>query len=103
VGVHPASPTNSLIIRYRIDRGMVQTIAGREIRNDFERNVQYFAVVFPSFPAGDLVEYAPVLGCGGRQVPAPHIADRFRSTFRLEPKPSISPGVRLGKLALRLG
>jgi hypothetical protein len=91
VAVQPANPTNSVNVRYRVDGGIVQTVPGRELRTDYARHVQYFAVKFPHFPSGDLVEYSPVLSCGGRQVPAPHIADRFRSKFRLAAKEAHAP------------
>jgi Protein of unknown function (DUF3237) len=84
IGVHPANPTNAVLVRYRTNGGTVQTVPGREVRNDYNRNVQYFAVIFPAFPTGDLVEYSPLLTCAGRQVPSAHLADRFRSKFRLE-------------------
>jgi hypothetical protein len=86
LGVHPANPTNSVLVRYRVDRGLVQSVAGRELRTDFERQIQYYAVKFPDFPLGDTVEYAPLLVCGGRQVPAPQQAERFPSRFRLAAK-----------------
>jgi hypothetical protein len=86
VAVQPANPTNGLSVRYRVDGGLVQTAPGREIRTDYGRNVQYFAVALPDFVTGTLVEYSPVLTCGGRQCPAAHLAERFRSRFRLEPQ-----------------
>jgi hypothetical protein len=91
VGVQPANPTNSLNVRYRVDGGLVQSAPGRALRTDYDRNVQYFAVKFPAFHTGNLVEYAPVLSCGGRQVPPPHIANRFRSKFRLAAKEARAP------------
>ena len=86
VAAHPANPTNSVLVRYRVDGGVVRSVPGREVRLDYQRNVQYFAVIFPAFICGDVVEYSPVLSCCGRQVPAPHLASRFRSRFRLEAK-----------------
>ncbi len=93
LGVHPANPTNSVHVRYRVNGGTVQTVPGREIRNDYDRKVQYFAVAFPVFSTGDVVEYSPMLACAGRQVPPAHLADRFRSRFRLEPPqaPAVQP------------
>jgi hypothetical protein len=87
LGVHPSNPTNSVVVQYRVDGGIVRTVPGRELRNDYSRNVQYFVAVFPPFPTGDLVEYTPIFRCGGRQVPPPHVSERFRSGFRLERKP----------------
>jgi hypothetical protein len=81
--VSPANPTNAVLVRYRVDGGIVQCAPGREIRVDYDRNSQYFAVTFPAFPTGDVVEYSPTLSCGGRQVPPAHVANRFPSRFRL--------------------
>jgi hypothetical protein len=86
IGVHPWNPTNAVFVRYRIDGGTVQTVPGREVRVDLDRQAQYFAATFPTFYTGDLVEYSPALSCGGRQVPPPHIADRFPAKFRLAPR-----------------
>jgi uncharacterized protein DUF3237 len=83
IGVHPANPTNSVVVRYRVNRGVVRTLPGRELRTDSERQTQYFTILFPDLPTGHLVEYSPVLTCGGRQVPAPAVADAFPSRFRL--------------------
>jgi uncharacterized protein DUF3237 len=83
VGALPARPTNTVHVRYRVDRGLVHTAPGREVRTDHDRGVQYFVVDFPTFPTGHLVEYGPVLACGGRQVPGPQLAERFPSKFQL--------------------
>lgn len=84
VGAHPANPCNSVVVRFRVDRGLLQTVAGRELRVDYTRDLQYFAAAFPRFVTGQLVEYVPVLSCAGRQVPAYHSSERFRSFFRLK-------------------
>jgi Protein of unknown function (DUF3237) len=86
VGVSPANPTNTVMVRHRVDGGLVYAVTGRELRTDYARQAQYFAVKFPAFPTGEVVEYSPVLSCAGRQVPPPHIASRFPSTFRLAAK-----------------
>jgi len=91
VGVAPPSPINVVLLRYRVDGGVVQTLTGRELRTDYERQAQYFAVAFPPFVTGNLVEYEPVLSCGGRQVPAPHVTDRFPSKFHLATKDASRP------------
>lgn len=88
IGVHPASPANAVRVLYRVDRGFIQTVPGRELRTDYAREAQYFAAAFPRFVTGSRVEYLPVLSCAGRQVPPPHLATRLRSYFYLEsPKP----------------
>jgi hypothetical protein len=86
IGARPANPTNSVLVQYRVDGGRVQSIPGREMRTDFDRQVQYFAVAFPPFITGDVVEFSVTMSCAGRQVPAPQLADRFPSKFRLAPK-----------------
>ena len=85
IGVRPANPMNSVLVQYRVDGGRVQSIPGREVRTDVQRQVQYFAVAFPPFITGDVVEFSVTLSCVGRQVPAGHLADRFPSKFRLAP------------------
>jgi Protein of unknown function (DUF3237) len=101
IGVKPANPTNAVSVRYRVDGGIVQTTPARELRTDYQRQVQYFAVAFPAFPSGHLVEYAPMMSVGGRQVPSPSAASNvFPSKFRLEdqaapaPWPTPAPTVR---------
>ena len=90
VGVSPASPTNSVTVRYRVDGGFIQSEPGVEVHIDRDRDAQYFVVRFPSFPSGNCVEYWPSFRCGGRQVPGAH--QRFpRSAFRLAPRATASP------------
>jgi hypothetical protein len=91
VGAHPARPTNSVQVRYRVDRGVVRSAPGRELRLDRAREAQYFIVELPPFPTGEVVEYLPVLGCAGRQVPGPHQTDRFPSKFRLADRAASPP------------
>lgn len=100
VGVHPANPINTVVVRYRVDGRSTQTVPGRELRTDYDRQTQYFLVAFPPFPVGDLVEYAVVLGCGGRQVPSESVANRFFSKFRLAPRaPAAKTAARPGASA----
>ena len=102
VGVSPPSPANTLALRYRVDRGLVRTISGRELRTDNDRGAQYFAVSFPPFPTGTVVEYAPVLTCAGRQAPAPHLAERFPSRFLLaSAEPASAPTIAPPRAAQR--
>jgi hypothetical protein len=83
VGVQPANPLNSVLVRYRVDGGPVRTVPGRELRTDFQKRAQYFIVSFPAFPTGSVVEYGATASCGGRQVPAPNSTERLPSRFRL--------------------
>jgi hypothetical protein len=61
-------------------------VLGRELRTVQQGKTQYFAVVFPDFVQGNVVEYLPVLSCVGRQVPAPQHAQRLASKFQLGPQ-----------------
>jgi hypothetical protein len=85
IGVRPAHPLNSVLVQYRVDGGRIQSVPAREVRTDVDRQVQYFSVAFPAFTTGEVVEFSATLSCVGRQVPAPHLADRFPSKFRLAP------------------
>jgi len=85
-------------VRYRVDGGAVQLATGRETRTDHDRQAQYFAVDFPTFPTGKLVEYSPMLANGGLQVPAPAVASGFPSKFLLAAKPPV-PALRPASLA----
>jgi hypothetical protein len=105
VGVHPANPTNAVSVRYRIDGGIVQDVPGRELHTDYDKQSQYFAVTFPPFPTGDVVEYCPVFSCAGRQVPTPRMAERFPSKFLLvkkavAPVQSQAPTLPVGQLCI---
>jgi hypothetical protein len=97
VGVHPASPMNTVAVDYRIDRGLVGSIPGRELRIDYEANTQYFLACFPQFPTGGVVEYCPSLTCAGRRVPAHLPSEHFPSRFFLAnartPTPTTMPPV----------
>lgn len=92
IGVRPANPANNVAVRYRVDGGHPRELPGRELRTDYQRQAQYFAVAFPAFPSGELVEYAARVSNAGRQVPAPHLQDRYPSRFHLA-GPLASPGV----------
>jgi hypothetical protein len=84
IGVRPASPANSVQVRFRVDNGLEQVEPARLLRTDYERDCQYFATKFPPFHGGSVVEYCPTLSCAGRQVPGPSNL-RYPSKFRLAP------------------
>jgi len=99
VGARPASPANTLTVAYRVDGGMVHTASGREVRTNYDRQVQYFDVTFPEFVTGDVVQYSPLLRCGGRQAPSPRMANEFPSKFQLVPKSQPVPAKARAALA----
>jgi hypothetical protein len=84
VGVRPARPANAVQVRYRVDGQRPQTIAALRVANDFTRDCQYFRATFPTFWSGRVVEYLPILSCGGRHVPDPETAATFPSTFQID-------------------
>lgn len=84
IGVHPANPSNSVSVRYRVDGGFVQTVPGCELRIDYARGIQYFGVRFAHFPCGSLVEYWPSVSCAGRQAPSEPQRRNFCGQFRLQ-------------------
>jgi hypothetical protein len=38
LGVHPSNPTNSISVRYRVDKGIVQSVPWRILRVDHARD-----------------------------------------------------------------
>jgi hypothetical protein len=91
VGVNPANPTNHVHVRYRVDGGITRIAPGRSLRTDDAHATQYFLVPLPPLPAGSAVDYAPVFGCGGRQVPAPGQKEHFVSSFTVATPPPPAP------------
>ena len=83
VGVRPATPSNAVSIRYRVDGGGVETVSAPLVANDFQKRTQYFRATFPTFWSGETVEYVPVVSCEGRRAPAPATAGTLPSSFRL--------------------
>jgi len=71
VGVRPASPSNSVSLRYRVDGGFVRSAPAVALSLPSPKGEQYFRAPLPDAPEGALVEVLPVLACGGRQVPGP--------------------------------
>jgi hypothetical protein len=84
IGVCPLSLSNTVVLRYRINGGIVQTIPAILVRTDHARARQYFRAIFPDFRGGEWVEYVPILSCGGRQSPHVLVMNSFPSSFRLE-------------------
>lgn len=91
VGVHPANPSNTVLVTYRVDGGLARTVPGSLLRTDYERKNQYFIVRFPDLPSGTQVAYSVVAGCAGRQVPAHAVASQFPSSFTLAPAAPAPP------------
>jgi hypothetical protein len=87
VGVRPASPTNSVSLRYRIDGGFVRSLPAVSLPLASLGGPQYFRAPLPEAPAGALVEVLPVFTCGGRQAPAPAGEPRWLSYRQPDPPP----------------
>lgn len=90
VAVRPISPANTVTVRYRVDGGREQRLYAREHKTDYAANSHYFIAKFPELRGG-LVEYLPVLGSAGRQVPAPQLARHYPSSFRVAPPEASAP------------
>lgn len=83
VGVAPASPSNGVEVRYRIDGKGYRQLRARQLQLDARRSVQYFEATFPCLTSGQVVEFTPILYCSGRQVPPANVASGFISKFSL--------------------
>jgi hypothetical protein len=83
VGVRPASPSNAVSLRYRVDGRGAETVSAPRLSRDFVDGAQYFRGTFPTFWSGELVEYLPIATCDGRRAPDPATATTFPSAFRL--------------------
>jgi hypothetical protein len=79
VGVRPASVTNAVSVRYRVDGGFVRSAAAAPLPLVSPAGDQYFRAPLPDAPAGALVELLPVFSSGGRQTPAPSGAPAWLS------------------------
>lgn len=83
LAVSPVSPLSTVTIRYRVDGGCAQTLRAVRIRSDLGRDVAYYRAVFPDFPAGESVEYLPMVACAGRSAPDSATSATYPSSFRL--------------------
>jgi hypothetical protein len=94
VGVRPANPSNAVSVRFRVDGRVIETVSAPLVANDFRKRTQYFRATFPMFWSGEIVEYLPVVSCGGRRAPDPATAGTFPSSFRLSAASAALPASR---------
>jgi hypothetical protein len=83
VAVEPAHPSNTVLVRYRVDQGPDETTRAIRIRTDFPRRVDYFRAIFPDLGSGESVAYVPIASCAGRQAPDPETIRLLPTVFRL--------------------
>src|SRR4051794_16838125 len=83
VAVQPASPCNTVSVRYRVDEGLFQSVRAARLQTDSLQCIDYFRATFPKFWTGERVSYVPILMCAGRVVPDPTTTTTFPSAFRL--------------------
>jgi hypothetical protein len=83
VAVQPSSPSNAVMVRYRVDHGRAQMVRAIRVRTDPANGVEYFRAVFPDLWHGERVAYLPIMTCSGRTAPDPQTAATFPSSFRL--------------------
>src|SRR4051794_6115632 len=96
VAVQPASASNSVFVRFRINGGPPQTIAAGFLQHDVFQKAQYFSVAFPTLQVADKVDYIAICQCPGRQVPDKEQAGKLVSSFVIVPATSASelqPGI----------
>lgn len=79
VGIEPLDASNRLEVYYRVNQGSTATLTAKPLQSDPLRRLQYFRAYFPTFRAGDRVEYAVICRCAGRQVPAQIEAEHWVS------------------------
>lgn len=91
VGVRPVNHSNSVSVRYRVDGRSAETVPARLVNTDFANRTQYFRATFPTFWAGEAVEYLPVVSCEGRRAPDPVTAATFPTAFRLGDDDALPP------------
>jgi hypothetical protein len=95
IGVRPPNPGNAVTVPYRVDGKGASVVVATDAGTDYTRDVQYFRAHFPPFPEGCVVEYCPVLTCGGRQAPPPSAVARLPSRFTLaDPRSPAAPPVQ---------
>ena len=102
VGAHPANPTNSVVVRYRVDGGARSDGAGAGASDRLRSAGAVLRGRLPGHsPPAIWSSTRRSLSCAGRQVPAPHVADRFPSKFRLAAKET--PAAAAGPAGPRRG
>src|SRR3982074_1360866 len=69
IGVHPADASNKVELLYRVTHGLERVLDAAGMRTESGGGGQYFRAQLPDLRPGDLVEYAAICRCAGRQVP----------------------------------
>jgi hypothetical protein len=92
VGVKPASPTNAVQVRYRVDDGPLRSVSGARYKTDYAQGVDYFRALLPDFSNGSLVSYLPFASDAARTVPTGQALDVLPSFFRLVGAPAAQQG-----------
>jgi len=82
VAVQPPHPSSRVVIRYRVNGGMLRVLTAILISTDYTGGKQIFRALFTDLPTGAEVQYVPVLMCGGRQAPDVATAHMLPSSFR---------------------
>ena len=83
VAVSPANLSNTVSLRYRVDRDVERTVRASLVRTQHDAGHQYFKAAFPSLPPGSRVEYTVICQSSGRQVPDPSSVIGFDSAFEI--------------------
>ena len=83
VGVKPMDANNKVEVVYSVNQGARQTISATWWRNDLASKTQYFRASFPALRVGDMVEYAIICRCAGKQVPDLKQAQQLENSFHV--------------------
>ncbi len=83
--LQPASPSNAVTVRYRVDGGPIKHLRAIAGQTDYKQNTQCFRATFPQLSAGKLVDYSIIGSCAGRQVIDAASFDDFPHSFRIPP------------------
>jgi hypothetical protein len=85
VGVRPSHPANCVVVRYRVDDGLVQTAPARALPEISQGGTgQYFRAHLSGVAPGAAVEIAPSVSCAGREAPAPRNLAQARPWLRYD-------------------
>jgi Protein of unknown function (DUF3237) len=79
----PASPSNAVTVRYRVNGGPIKEVHAVAGQTDYRQNTQCFHARFPHLLAGQSVDYGVIGSCAGREVADSESSRDFPHSFRI--------------------
>src|SRR5690349_5861818 len=67
VAVQPVSASNSVIVRFSVNDGPLQTVSATFSQHNVVQKAQYFVATFPTLQVAAKVDYIAICQCPGRQ------------------------------------